>query len=208
MRLSRKLKVYWPALVLFLTVLAAGISPARAAGEAGYEEWLLKTAEDTRKVWEIQFSLPLDPDSVNNDSIYITRGAERLETGFMVDGCTVYAAPLQAYETSREYLLFITDKVTSTSGRQLSIPVMMPFVIVDKNAKIQRISCRYSAGFTLVTVCTTPDVHMVKAGSDEMKFEGGNTFTHLLLDLKPGAMLTIKAYNENNKLLETKKCTV
>lgn len=124
--------------MLFLTIIAIGISPALA------------------------------------------RRTERLKAGFSVDGCTVYATPLKAYETGQEYRLFITDRVTSTSGLQLSIPVMMPFVIIDENAKIRCVSSHYSSGLTMVTVNTSPDVHTVNIGSDEMIFEGSNTFTYLL----------------------------
>ncbi len=208
MRLSQKLTM---GLLAGFAIMLFLVGPAWAADTTGFDLWQRQTIDDANKVWEIRFNMPLDQASITNDHIYILTGASRVDTKLTnsTDGYMTYVTPLKAYEIGKEYTLFITNKVTSKNGHRLSTPIAVPFILIDKNAKIQHVTSHYSSFLTMVTVFTSPDVHRVKIGtSDEMHFQGNNTYTLGLPDLKQGTRLTIRAYDESNRLLETKKHTL
>ncbi|MDR7000989.1 hypothetical protein [Neobacillus niacini] len=81
-------------------------------------------------------------------------------------------------------------------------------IVETANSKIRSISNQSGSIFTNITVTTSADVYKVKLGSEEMHYIGNYTFTYGLANVKTGTILSVYAYDENNKLLQTMKYTV
>lgn len=81
-------------------------------------------------VWKVQFNIPLDPKTVNNNTMYITNSQNQklrsyinynMEKGFIeIEG-------IEAYATSEQYTLHITTAVHSKGGQSLKEPVQIKF---------------------------------------------------------------------------------
>ncbi|MCG7337142.1 Ig-like domain-containing protein [Sporosarcina sp. ACRSM] len=189
-------------LVMFVMILAT-------SQVATAQEWAFQPIDDANKVWEIRFNFPLDPQSVSSDSVYVLEGSNKHATTLDLakDGKLLWVYPAEPYEKEKQYRVMITSGVKS-DGKALKTPVEVPFQLVDLNDKIQSVYSKTVNVLTTVTVTTSPDVHSVKISGDEMKFEGNNTFTQTLVDVKNGSTLTIYGYDENGKRIETKKYKV
>lgn len=192
-------KIVLAFLAMFCMILAT-------SQVATAQEWAFQPIDDANKVWEIRFNYPLDSESVSTDSVYVLEGTKKHATTLRLaeDGKLLWVYPTEPYEKEKQYRVMITSGVKS-DGKALKTPVEVPFQLVDLNDKIQSVYSKTVNVLTTVTVTTSPDVHSVKIGTDEMKFEGNNTFTLTLVDAKIGSTLSIYGYDENNKRIETKK---
>lgn len=81
-------------------------------------------------VWRIRFNIPLDPKSVNKESMYVTNSQnQRLQTYIRYDAehDLIEIEPLQPYSTNEFYSLVITTGVKSRGGQNLKEPVSVKF---------------------------------------------------------------------------------
>ncbi len=84
--------------------------------------------------WYLKFNLKLDPDSVNNDTMYVTDLG-----GFIMDTLIVYnrekniikISPRDTYEKNFYYILNITTGVKSESGKNLKKQINILFKLLD-----------------------------------------------------------------------------
>ena len=201
MKQSRKLIV---AFVLVLIVLFSFSSFSFA------KPYDLQAQYQVDKMWKIGFNMPIDPSSLTADSVYVLDGKSKHVTTLQLidNGYTIQVSPAKNYEKGKSYRLVITSLVQSRSGKALKTPIEFPFYIEDPNAKIQSISTVSGDIVSNVTVKTSSDVYKVKIGINELHYEGNNTFSYGLIDVKAGTVITVYAYDENNRLVETKKYTV
>ncbi|WP_374721458.1 Ig-like domain-containing protein [Peribacillus tepidiphilus] len=174
------------------------------------KKWDIQTTDQVNKVWKVRFNVPLDQKSLTSDSFYVLNGTSKHSTTLRLEdsGYTVVVAPNSSYEIGKTYRIIITSLVKSKKGKAVRTPIEIPFQVVKTSSKIQSVNTFSSGAFTNITVTTSEDVYKVKIGADEMHYKGNNTFTYGLIDIKNGTTLTIYAYDENNKLIETKKYTV
>ena len=99
----------------------------------------------------------------------------------------------------------IAKDVRSNDGKALTESVEFPFQIVNSDSHIQAVSSTSNGMFTTITVKASSDVNRVTLGGDEMKYRGKNIHELTLYKAKPGSTVSIIAYDDNNKRLETKK---
>ncbi|MBQ8413062.1 MAG: Ig-like domain-containing protein [Lachnospiraceae bacterium] len=81
-------------------------------------------------VWRIKFNIPLDPHTVNKDTMYVTNSSnQRLRTYIKYDTQNelIEIEPLEPYSTNEYYHLVITTNVRSKGGQSLNEPVSVKF---------------------------------------------------------------------------------
>lgn len=81
-------------------------------------------------VWRIRFNIPLDPKTVNKDTMYVTNSQnQRLGAYIRYDTKNeiIEVEPLEAYATNELYALTITTDVKSKGGQSLKEPVQIRF---------------------------------------------------------------------------------
>jgi kumamolisin len=100
---------------------------------AGFDVWPLRTTTDTKKVWTVKFSAPVDWNSMTSSCIYVADDSNQSVSTTLTpssDVASVQVSPVNEYTIGKEYWLYITNRVTVNSGSQnLSKPVVMPFMI-------------------------------------------------------------------------------
>ncbi len=85
-------------------------------------------------LWKIKFNVPLDPKTVNNVNLYVTTaGLTPLRTAIRYNSMEneVEVEPLEPYAQDESYILNITTKVTSLSGKPLKEPLQVQFKFDD-----------------------------------------------------------------------------
>ena len=83
--------------------------------------------------WQIRFSHELDPNTVNNTSMFVTD-----PNGNILNCKIIYNAmenyieirPLEHYQPSSTYTLTITTRVKAVNGKSLKEDIVFPFSIV------------------------------------------------------------------------------
>ena len=81
-------------------------------------------------LWKIKFNVPLDPKTVNKDTMYVTNSQnQRLGAYIRYDTKNeiIEVEPLEAYATNELYALTITTDVKSKGGQSLKEPVQIRF---------------------------------------------------------------------------------
>ena len=81
-------------------------------------------------VWRIKFNTPLDPKSVNSDTMYVTNSSnQRLRSYIKYDIQTeeIEIEPLEPYAASEYYNLVITTNVRSRGGQTMKEPISIKF---------------------------------------------------------------------------------
>lgn len=81
-------------------------------------------------VWRVKFNTPLDPKTVNQDTMYVLNSSnQRLRTFIKYDIQTeqIEIEPLEPYSTNEYYHLVITTKVHSKGGQTLREPIQLKF---------------------------------------------------------------------------------
>ncbi|MED4454493.1 Ig-like domain-containing protein [Metabacillus fastidiosus] len=196
MKRARKLMITFAAMLIILF---------SSSQWAFAKEWDFQTTDDVNKVWKVRFNMPLDQSSLTANSVYVLGGGNpHFTTLRLVDnGYTVEVAPNAAYEVGKLYRLMITSSVQGKNGKALKTPIEVPFQVVSPTAKIQSIYTQSGGIFTNIIVKTSSDVHKVNFGTDEMRYDGNNTFSYALIDVKEGTTYTVNAYDENNRRIET-----
>jgi len=103
--------------------------------EGSYGRLEEKTAVSPSKEWTVTFNMPIDPSSVNNETIYVVD-----EWGYQVDtvvvcgddGKSAIVKPVIPYRNGGKYELVIGSGVKSTSGVLLKQPMRMKFTIASQ----------------------------------------------------------------------------
>lgn len=81
-------------------------------------------------IWRIKFNTPLDANTVNNSSLYVTNDAGmpiRAEISYKNSTNEIEIETLDTYDTKQSYILHITTKVQSLGGQKLKEPVEVKF---------------------------------------------------------------------------------
>lgn len=81
-------------------------------------------------VWRVKFSSPLNPSSVNNQSLYVTSlNQTPLKTIIRYDTINQYIEiePIEPYAQNESYILTITKRVRSQGGKYLKDDVKIQF---------------------------------------------------------------------------------
>ena len=218
-----KKNVRLAALAITLLLLLAQAAAVMAADPlAGFTVWPGKTTDDVKKVWTVTFSTPLAQNSVNSSSIYVTntnnlRVSSKLTLAS--DKCSVTVAPISSYK-SGEYRLYITGGIKSPEGVKLVEQVMMPFTVSDplggqvptspneKPSYILDVQSTVGEYVTNFTVNTDIGVYRVDVNSTKLSYLGDNKFSGGIFGLSAGDIVTVKGYDNSNRLLETYKYVV
>ncbi|MCM1273635.1 MAG: Ig-like domain-containing protein [Clostridium sp.] len=81
-------------------------------------------------VWRVRFSTPLDPKTVNKETMYVANSQnQRINTLIKYDteNELIEVEPLEPYATNEYYTLIITTNVKSRGGQTLEEPVKIKF---------------------------------------------------------------------------------
>lgn len=81
-------------------------------------------------IWKVQFNIPLDPKTVNSETMYVTNSQnQKLRTYIKYDTQkeVIEIEPLEPYSTNEYYSLVITTNVKSKGGQKLANPVNVKF---------------------------------------------------------------------------------
>lgn len=81
-------------------------------------------------VWKVQFNIPLDPKTVNKDTMYVVNSLnQRLNVYIRYNKEQEYIEiePMEAYSINEYYTLMITTDVKSKGGQSLREPVSLKF---------------------------------------------------------------------------------
>ncbi len=81
-------------------------------------------------VWKVRFNIPLDPKTVNKDTMYVANSSnQKLRTYIKYDtqSETIDVEPLEPYAANEYYYLTITTEVKSKGGQSLPEPVQIKF---------------------------------------------------------------------------------
>ncbi len=81
-------------------------------------------------VWRVRFNIPLDPHTVNKDTMYVTNSQnQKLRSYIRYDTKNeiIEVEPLEPYSTNEYYFLTITKNVKSRGGQSLKEPVQIKF---------------------------------------------------------------------------------
>ncbi|MFF5993933.1 Ig-like domain-containing protein [Lysinibacillus sp. KU-BSD001] len=89
-------------------------------------------AYEKNKTWTITFSQPVDPRSLNENTVYVVNAAGERVNGltFSSEGKKVFVhAPDQGYTSGEMYTLVITDAIKSTNGRTVTSGKTITFTV-------------------------------------------------------------------------------
>lgn len=81
-------------------------------------------------VWQIKFTAPLNPSTVNNKNLYVTSmNNTPLQTNIRYDTVNNYIEiePLESYSKNESYLLHVTNNVMSKKGQKLKNEIIIQF---------------------------------------------------------------------------------
>jgi hypothetical protein len=83
-------------------------------------------------IWQIKFSAPLNPTTVNNRNLYVTSlNQAPLKTNIRYDSTAncIEIEPLEAYANDESYLLHVTTNVKSLHGQSLPNEITIQFKV-------------------------------------------------------------------------------
>lgn len=81
-------------------------------------------------VWQVRFNIPLDPKSVNKETMYVINSQNQKLNTFIkydIQKEVIEVEPLEPYSTNEYYQLIITTAVKSKGGQSLKEPVSIKF---------------------------------------------------------------------------------
>lgn len=81
-------------------------------------------------IWRVRFNIPLDPKTVNKDTMYVTNSQNQKLRSYIrydVEKEQIEVEPLEPYATNEYYYLIITTDVKSRGGQSLNEPVQIKF---------------------------------------------------------------------------------
>ena len=197
-------KVISALLATLLIVLTFAQVPISA------QEWNAKTTNDVNKVWKLRFNVQIDSKSLSKDNVYVTDGKNIHPTTLSTssNGYVVEVKPTILYKKGIRYQLIMNKTLKSVKGFNLKTSIEFPFQVGDTLIPMEGIESTINSYFTTVTVVASSNIYKVTLGGEEMAYKGNNTFTSTQIDLKSGTVVTINYYDEDNKLIESKKHTI
>lgn len=83
-------------------------------------------------IWRIRFNIPLDPVSVNNQTMYVASSAQvPLQTSIRYNSVSneVEVEPLEPYSKDSVYFLTITKNVKAQNGKYLNKDMQVQFKV-------------------------------------------------------------------------------
>jgi len=198
--------------MIFLLIFSAMIwvKPAQAASiPNGFTTWSGMSTTDIHKTWLIKFNMPIDVNTINDSNVYMTDDSNRaLSTVLTVssDQTSVQISALSTFTPGSKYWIYITGGITADNGKQkLSQPLAIPFTVTGP---ISSVTDSYSSLITSFTVETQPNVYSVSINQNNMLYEGNNTFSLAMTNLKQGNKVVINAYDSAGRLLQSESYTV
>lgn len=81
-------------------------------------------------VWQIKFTAPLNPSTINNKNLYVTSlNNTPLHTNIRYDSINKFIEiePLEPYSKNESYLLHISSNVMSKKGQKLKSDITIQF---------------------------------------------------------------------------------
>lgn len=81
-------------------------------------------------VWKVQFNIPLDPKTVNSETMFVTNSQNQKMRSYIkydTQNKCIEVEPLEPYATNEFYSLIITTNVKSRGGQKLAEPVSIKF---------------------------------------------------------------------------------
>jgi hypothetical protein len=197
------------AVIILVAAILMATAAYAVAAPAQYKTWPRKSSADVRKTWSIKFNMPLDEDSVNAQTIYVADASGKridVKLTLSADKTTVKVTPVSPYALNGQYSIYATTGIANADGKHLARPVVMPFIITDRH--IISVESAYTSLITSLTVTTSPEVYRVTANGTEMHYEGDNVYALGMSGLKPGDTVTIRAYDQSNRLMESTKHSI
>lgn len=203
-------KTWWVALLLATIMFLLPVSNVFAAGSVtGFTTWPVKTTTEVKKVWSVTFNYVLARASVNSSNIYVMNSKQaKVATtiGLSTDGLTAKVTPLQGYADG-DYNLYITNGITSLSGKKLAEQIIVPFTVdvptLGSSNYILDVQSNSNSYVTELTVQTAPDVYKVNVNKMKMQYLGDNIYDSGLFGLDGGSTILLEAYDQNGKLLQS-----
>ncbi|MCA0971506.1 Ig-like domain-containing protein [Halobacillus litoralis] len=95
--------------------------------------WAVMQTDDSvsrQKYWIVTFNQDIDPDSIDNRSVYIREESSTRKHDIkaeIIGGRTLYIIPEDRYDSNEDYELYITDDVETEDGEALSQPIKFKF---------------------------------------------------------------------------------
>lgn len=175
----------------------------------GFSEWEKgkQTTNNLQKPWNVKFSLPVSEDDIDGNTIYITdTDNKKIKSSIDIskDALVVTITPFNKYVVGQEYRLYITDNIYSKSNQRLSKAIVMPFIVNDESADyILNVESNHTSIATNIIVKTSADVYDVEINGKESHYEGDDTYSLGFAGLKKGDSIEIKAFGDNENLLQT-----
>ncbi len=187
--------------VLFVLPLVATIMVTFCSAAFALD-WPAKTDVPTDKVWTIKFNQPIDEGTVQSVSITNDSQQKIETTNKLAEADSITVKAIQNYIPGNRYYLNIVD-VMSASGKALTEPVVMPFIIkVDPIKRFSGTGSDYTGKFQLdgglvvVKSTYTGDsnfiVHLLDEKGETVKYlvnEIGNYTGEQALNVGPGTYL-------------------
>lgn len=81
-------------------------------------------------IWRVKFNIPLDPKTVNNNTMYVTNSENKKLRSYIkynMEQELIEVEGIEAYATNELYTLHITTQVKSRGGQSLKEPVQLKF---------------------------------------------------------------------------------
>lgn len=163
---------------------------------------------DSMKPWTITFNDDVS-DQANLKSIIITSSNKTnhdVSITISDDSKKVIVKPLKPYQIGVDYTLIVPEGFESAKGAKLNKDFTKPFKL--QGTHIESVSANWNAFATNVIVQGAKDVAEVKVFLERdhrivTLNQLGYKFSSGIRSLQPGDALTIRAYDEQNNLLET-----
>ena len=199
---KRKLRLL-PILFAFALILSVPGITIGATNDV--DVWNPKQISDNRKIWTIAFSQPLKESSIKNTTVYVEDEGYRLfftDVTLSSDKKSIIVKPRNAYQENKTYKLNISKDVTSEKGEKLEKSIVLPFTLNEVSGTdkaITNVNLSSTNFATRVTAISNDSVNRVTANSNEMHYEGNNTYSTGLTGLSTGSKVLIQAYDMSGK---------
>lgn len=198
-------KISFVILLAFLLMLSSiGITKSVATAET----LDIQVITNPFKPWTITFSNTVSTDSKNLDTVVVQSASKinhRVSIKVSADSSKVIVETEKPYLFGNTYKLIIPKKFVSEKGNELQAEKVKFFRITGE--KIQTISATANPFVTNIIVKGDSSISRVsfalKNGQEEFLIRNGQQFSKGLQGLSREDLLTIRAYDSTNLLIET-----
>lgn len=131
--MRKKLHVYLSVVSIALLIHVSLFSHAVEANEVTWTYLEDKVTYDVNKVWSITFTLPVDPQSINPNTIYLKdSNGDIVPTTLTSKDNIVDIVPVTSYEKNKRYTIYVGPNIKSLSGKTLTSNVQVHFTVEDE----------------------------------------------------------------------------